>query len=460
MAKLELLLPCLLLVTISSEKSFVETAPTPSPTEIQKSTPKGSPEVVPETLDANVRELESLKQTIGKTLEMMKSQSAIYTNLNGHTESHLDTNSQAIQDEKLISNIGIHINKEQPSADAPARENLNIPEKNIHKSSVQRLLPDIRPHQDEQQLNTKRGYAGDQDEDVAPMQLEKFGKSRYTPSDMAEYVFWTGDEKGVTLAIEEFLQAGLMTREEAIVFLQEIKYNLDYLQNHYSTQLRLNGAGEHSKANTENIAADLMKYRQTMEQIHELQELTRPKQNKNFDLTQIRYQPVKKISSSLTKKSENPKLIDASNVDEDYDELMDRLRVADFLYTEYSLEEIIYQLAKVMFTQGLTRGSAEAQQALRKFTAFLEAEAEQGHISKSLEKKVLDVLIASLTDTLSEHPESEKQLIPHENRQNLLRKIAQMIPQDKSLHSPRVDIQLEGESRHPFSSLTQYKTID
>ncbi|XP_065170084.1 uncharacterized protein [Atheta coriaria] len=436
MAKLELLLPCLLLVTISSEKSFVETAPTPSPTEIQKSTPKGSPEVVPETLDANVRELESLKQTIGKTLEMMKSQSAIYTNLNGHTESHLDTNSQAIQDEKLISNIGIHINKEQPSADAPARENLNIPEKNIHKSSVQRLLPDIRPHQDEQQLNTKRGYAGDQDEDVAPMQLEKFGKSRYTPSDMAEYVFWTGDEKGVTLAIEEFLQAGLMTREEAIVFLQEIKYNLDYLQNHYSTQLRLNGAGEHSK------------------------ELTRPKQNKNFDLTQIRYQPVKKISSSLTKKSENPKLIDASNVDEDYDELMDRLRVADFLYTEYSLEEIIYQLAKVMFTQGLTRGSAEAQQALRKFTAFLEAEAEQGHISKSLEKKVLDVLIASLTDTLSEHPESEKQLIPHENRQNLLRKIAQMIPQDKSLHSPRVDIQLEGESRHPFSSLTQYKTID
>lgn len=43
------------------------------------------------------------------------------------------------------------------------------------------------------------------------MQLEKFGKSRYTPSDMAEYVFWTGDEKGVTLAIEEFLQAGLVS---------------------------------------------------------------------------------------------------------------------------------------------------------------------------------------------------------------------------------------------------------
>jgi hypothetical protein len=28
---------------------------------------------------------------------------------------------------------------------------------------------------------------------------------------MAEYVFWTGDEKGVTLAIEEFLQEGLVS---------------------------------------------------------------------------------------------------------------------------------------------------------------------------------------------------------------------------------------------------------
>nr|CAD7450477.1 unnamed protein product [Timema bartmani] len=90
--------------------------------------------------------------------------------------------------------------------------------------------------------------------------------------------------------------------------------------------------------------------------------------------------------------------------DQDYEELLERLRVADFLYTEYSLEEVIYQLAKVMFSQSLNRGSGEAQEALQKFTSFLESEAEQGHISRSLEKKVLDVLIASLTDTLTEHP--------------------------------------------------------
>jgi hypothetical protein len=34
---------------------------------------------------------------------------------------------------------------------------------------------------------------------------------QYSPLDIAEYVFWTGDEKGVTLAIEEFLQEGLVS---------------------------------------------------------------------------------------------------------------------------------------------------------------------------------------------------------------------------------------------------------
>jgi hypothetical protein len=38
-------------------------------------------------------------------------------------------------------------------------------------------------------------------------------------------------------------------------------------------------------------------------------------------------------------------------------------------------------------------GSAEAQEALQKFTSFLEAEAEEGHISRSLEKKVLGMCL-------------------------------------------------------------------
>lgn len=34
--------------------------------------------------------------------------------------------------------------------------------------------------------------------------------------------------------------------------------------------------------------------------------------------------------------------------EEEYDEILDKLKIADFMHTENSLQEIIYQLAKVM----------------------------------------------------------------------------------------------------------------
>lgn len=72
-----------------------------------------------------------------------------------------------------------------------------------------------------------------------------------------------------------------------------------------------------------------------------------------------------------------------------YDEGSGRSRLADFLYGEYSLEEVIYQLAKTMFTQSLTHGSEESQSALQKLTQFLESEGENGRISQTLQKKIL-----------------------------------------------------------------------
>lgn len=66
-----------------------------------------------------------------------------------------------------------------------------------------------------------------------------------------------------------------------------------------------------------------------------------------------------------------------------------RSRLADFLYGEYSLEEVIYTLAKTMFTQSLTHGSEESQAALQKLTQFLENEGKHGRISPALQKKIL-----------------------------------------------------------------------
>uniref|UniRef100_T1H1X6 Uncharacterized protein n=1 Tax=Megaselia scalaris TaxID=36166 RepID=T1H1X6_MEGSC len=61
-----------------------------------------------------------------------------------------------------------------------------------------------------------------------------------------------------------------------------------------------------------------------------------------------------------------------------------RAKLAEFLYNEYSLEQVIYQLAKEMFTQSLTKGSDDAQKSLQKLT---------------------HVILASLSDTLEANPE-------------------------------------------------------
>lgn len=66
-----------------------------------------------------------------------------------------------------------------------------------------------------------------------------------------------------------------------------------------------------------------------------------------------------------------------------------RTRVAEFISGEYSLEEIIYQLAKTMFEQSLKHASNESQSALQKLTEFIEKEGKHGRISPALQKKIL-----------------------------------------------------------------------
>ncbi|KAI4460210.1 nucleotidase domain-containing [Holotrichia oblita] len=218
-----------------------------------------------------------------------------------------------------------------------------------------------------------------------------------------------------------------MTREEAISFLQEIKYNLDYLQKHY-TEVGIN-TRERARSK-ENVPNGLFynNFKDVPSNNKEQRSDNRFKSNQ------------KKNSLAWTDfLKEQAKFDQNLNLkqNEQYDELLERLRVADFLYTEYSLEEVIYQLAKVMFTQSLTRGSLEAQQSLQKFTTFLENEAEQGRISRALEKKVLDVLIAALTDTLSEHPEltgennQDNTLAEISSRENLMKQLLKFTPSEQ-----------------------------
>ncbi|XP_055618714.1 uncharacterized protein LOC129763547 [Toxorhynchites rutilus septentrionalis] len=236
---------------------------------------------------------------------------------------------------------------------------------------------------------------GQRRRDNAEVLLRHSG-GQYSAFDMAQYVFWTGDESGVARAVEELIQQGVMTRENAIKFLRDIRLGVEYLQNTYSSRpLKL----------TENHA------KTTLPAITDIP-TTQPSPQTEAAPTDGVDDLHGKIAPEILKVIERlPSLLKLNDQNEptettqDYDDVVGRLRLADFLYAEYSLEEVIYQLSKVMFTQSLTRGSEPAQRALQKLTAFLETEGTHGRISPVLQRKILDVLLAALADTLAENPE-------------------------------------------------------
>ena len=71
----------------------------------------------------------------------------------------------------------------------------------------------------------------------------------------------------------------------------------------------------------------------------------------------------------------------------DYEEELEKIREADDKYREFSLEEIIYQLAKELFSQDELQG--QPQRSIQRFAHFIENEADLGRIPKDLSKAVL-----------------------------------------------------------------------
>ncbi|XP_049870149.1 uncharacterized protein LOC126369649 [Pectinophora gossypiella] len=289
---------------------------------------------------------------------------------------------------------------------------INTPEKSGHTAARRSFNADIT-RETENNMDHYSPYQGVQ----------------YSPLDMAEYVFWTGDERGVTTAIEEFLQEGLMTKEEAIAFLQEIKFNIDYLRVHYAQNLKAaeETAQQEKLRNLLLEQANAKEYQYRNPSLQSFPfggspDIIRTIASKNWDLnnnlspynslpvsTELRPEPAKRVydpmlQTNMMSTSDYDR--DGSIIsDEEYEEMMEKLKAADTLYVEYTLEEIIYQLAKLLFSQSLSRDPASVRTATQRFMAFLELEAERGQLSRTVEKKVLDLMIAALSDTVSDHPE-------------------------------------------------------
>ncbi|XP_060648285.1 mucin-5AC isoform X1 [Drosophila nasuta] len=230
---------------------------------------------------------------------------------------------------------------------------------------------------------------------------------QYSSFDMAQYVFWTGDETGVARAVEELIDENLITRESALKFLRDIRLGIEFLQRSYANRIfpeelrqnHLKRSAPSTTASTTTSTTSTTTSTTTEKPLPYIHldndgdgvtpEIGRSKALDSFTF----WNKLKALES------ETPQDLT------DYDDTMGRAKIVEYLYNEYSLEEILYKLAKVMFAQSLAHGSDEAQQELQKLTEFLEREGNLGVIPVDLQKKVLRVLLTALSDTLTEHPE-------------------------------------------------------
>lgn len=58
---------------------------------------------------------------------------------------------------------------------------------------------------------------------------------KYSAYEIAHYIFLTGNEEGIANAVEELIDEGLMSHENAVEFLNDIRLGIDYLENKYKT---------------------------------------------------------------------------------------------------------------------------------------------------------------------------------------------------------------------------------
>ncbi|XP_067143669.1 uncharacterized protein [Centruroides vittatus] len=215
----------------------------------------------------------------------------------------------------------------------------------------------------------------------SPKDYKLFSSLRFTPVALAEYILKSGDEEGVTLAIEELLKENVLNREEAIAYLQEIKNAMMELKD------------EAKDPNKFNVIPNTKKN----EKIEE------PKIN----LPSTSEAPVIVPNTSVfTKDKEKPKK-------------KPNLKPKEF-HNEDTLQHVIYQLAKDMFRYR----DQSAKESLSELITFLEMEVENKQISPFVKKKILDIISSALIDSLKEYPEllsQEKNMIysMKPNKENL-----------------------------------------
>ncbi|KAM7314377.1 hypothetical protein ISCGN_004161 [Ixodes scapularis] len=275
-----------------------------------------------------------------------------------------------------------------------SKTQVDVPALGIHESKVEDSNA-LRPGE--------TGHASQKKNFNYPWVNEEPDRGDYTPTDLAEYILRTGDEEGVALAVEELLRQGMMTREEAIVYLQDVKAEMNYIRAQQEKLRRIQelreainmkkkdesvfkhrmndvlGAKETVLPPNSHISAKAASANQqsikpqkaTQSKLHTAADrpssTAAPSLKNTAPISRVGQGDVGKASGNKVTSSGKLTPVDLDRMTEervpprsqpeaDVVSILKKLKGATSLYDEYTLEEIIYWLAKDMFAHSIIKG--------------------------------------------------------------------------------------------------------
>ncbi|XP_054708634.1 uncharacterized protein LOC129218407 [Uloborus diversus] len=241
----------------------------------------------------------------------------------------------------------------------------------------------------------------------------KYGGIQYSPTDLAAYVFSTGDEEGVAVAVEELVREGMMGRTDAINYLQDVKQVLNYLKEQYEQQKKIQEFKNQMYSKQQipqrfpNIPREqfmpqmLLNEKREQPKAPEFPPAAAPTTEAPNQIAIASTTEPKGITHSAST-TVRPKL-DSSTMESFKDESIKR-RLSQQVENSYEFTfEVIYKLAKDMFAQSILKDDPVAEETLSSLVSFLESEVGNKRISPEMKEKVLEVVSHALVDSLREY---------------------------------------------------------
>jgi len=153
--------------------------------------------------------LEKRKPTRETSQQVSKSSHSVYSNVDGNKHHFQDQKEKVIHNGELLSLL--HKTKEGNAIEGQKPHEKDLTEISIPRLGINNKI--ISKDGVQVEVKNKRNGGGSQ--------------ARYTPDDLAQYILDTGDQASVVQFLQDLIQNGKISEEEALMYVDSIKGRME-----------------------------------------------------------------------------------------------------------------------------------------------------------------------------------------------------------------------------------------